>query len=366
MHTLLVIGGYGFFGARICRVLAGNPAIRLLISGRSHEASLRMTRELGLTDDQALRVDTADPRLSALFKDRGVETVLHTAGPFQGQDYSVARAAIEAGCHYIDLADGRQFVNGIGILDAAARERGLTVTSGASTVPALSCAVIDRYSGEFARLESVRMGLSSAAKVPGPATVRGVFAYAGKPVRVLNNGAWTTAHGWGEIERHEFPAPVGRRWVGTCDVPDLDLLPRRYPGIRTATFKAGFASDAAHLCVWLLAGLVRTGVARSLAPLAGSLSRMSTWLKPFISDKGGMFVILEGSGRDGQTRRITWSLIAEHNEGPFIPCGASIVLANKLAAGVGLPRGAMPCAGLLNVDEYLEVLKGLAVREVIG
>jgi saccharopine dehydrogenase-like NADP-dependent oxidoreductase len=39
-----------------------------------------------------------------------VDSVIHTAGPFQGQDYAVARSAIAAGANYIDLADGRDLL----------------------------------------------------------------------------------------------------------------------------------------------------------------------------------------------------------------------------------------------------------------
>ena len=275
----------------------------------------------------------------------------------------MARAAIDTGCHYIDLADGRQFVVGIGALDAMARERGVVVVSGASSVPALSCAVVDRYLADFELLESVRIGISSGARAPGLATVRGVFSYAGKPIKT--RGSWTTAYGWRGLERHRFPAPLGERWLGNCEVPDLEVLPQRYPNVSTVSFKAGFASDAGHLLVWALGGLVKAGLIRSLVPLAGPLNHISHWIEPLVSDKGGMFVALEGIGRSGQAHRITWNLIAQHNHGPFIPCGASIVLANKLAAGAHLRIGAMPCIGLLTLVEYLDALKGLDIQEVV-
>ena len=35
--------------------------------------------------------------------------VIHTGGPFQGQDYRVPKTCIECGAHYIDLADDRRF-----------------------------------------------------------------------------------------------------------------------------------------------------------------------------------------------------------------------------------------------------------------
>jgi hypothetical protein len=365
VHTVLVIGGYGFFGARICRALAKNPAIHLLIGGRSRDSAQRLARELALRDDQAVGIDVRGVTLRQVLSERRVGTVVHTAGPFQGQDYAVAAAAIDAGCHYIDLADGRQFVAGIGTLDAIARAREVTVVSGASSVPALSCAVVDRYLHEFERLDCIRIGISSGARVPGLATVRGVFSYAGKPIRVLKDGAWITAYGWRGLERHQFPSPLGGRWLGTCEVPDLDILPQRYPTVRTVSFKAGFANDAGCLLIWAVAGLVKAGWVANMLPLASPLSRISRRIEPLISDQGGMFVTLEGVGRGAGMRRITWNLIAGHNHGPFVPCGAAIVLATKLAEAVQLPTGAMPCMGLLTVAEYLDSLKELDVQEFI-
>lgn len=365
MRTVLVLGGYGFFGQRITAALASSTSLRVLIAGRDLARASATARGVSLPVKHAVALDARAPSLAESLRRLQVDVLIHAAGPFQGQNYAVACAAIEAGCHYIDLADGRQFVTGIEALDAAARERGVTVTSGASSVPALSSAVVDRYLPQFERLEAIRIGISSGARAPGLATVRGVFSYAGKPIRILEDGSWVTAHGWRGLERHQFPSPLGRRWLGTCDVPDLDILPRRYPTAKTVTFQAGFASDLGHLLVWGCAGLVQAGLMKNMTPLASPLNRVSRWIEPLVSDKGGMFVSLEGIGREGQPHRITWNLIAQQNHGPFIPCGASIVLAGKLAEGTRLPIGAMPCMGLLTVNEYLDALKGLDVKEVV-
>jgi saccharopine dehydrogenase-like NADP-dependent oxidoreductase len=364
-QTVLVLGAYGFFGQRICAALARNQSLRVLIAGRDLSRGMTAARAMGLPPGQAVCLNAQDPNLAGTLRGLQVDVLIHAAGPFQGQDYTVARAAIDAGCHYIDLADGRQFVAGIAALDLAAKERGLTITSGASSVPALSSAVVDRYLPEFERLDSIRVGISSGARAPGLATVRGVFSYAGKPVSVLQDGSWATAFGWRGLERHQFPSPLGRRWLGTCEVPDLDVLPRRYPTVKTVTFQAGFASDGGHLVVWTLAGLVKAGLLANMMPFASPLNRLSRWIEPLVSDKGGMFVTLEGTGRNGQPRIITWNIISGHNHGPFIPCGASIVLATKIADGVKLPVGAMPCVGLLTVAEYIDALKGLDVKEVV-
>ena len=58
--------------------------------------------------------------------------------PYGRDPYRVARAAIAAGAHYIDLADDGAFVAGIGALDEEAKAAGVAVISGASSVPAIS------------------------------------------------------------------------------------------------------------------------------------------------------------------------------------------------------------------------------------
>ena len=367
-HTILVLGGYGFFGTRICQALAGNQDIHLLVAGRDAARARALAAQLGLPPLQALALDADAPDLARRLTELGVDTLIHTAGPFQGQDYRVARATIEAGANYIDLADGRDFVAGIASLDDLARQRGVFVTSGASSLPALSSAVVDRYLPRFRQLTSIRHGIASGARAPGIATMAGIFSYCGKPFQRLVAGSQQTTHGWLDLKRHRFAAPVGRRLLGSCDVPDLALFPQRYPGLDTVTFHAGFAGAPGHLFVWAAAQLVRLGLLRSLLPLVRPLHAISQWVEPLVSDKGAMFVTLQGTGLDGLPLTLTWQLLAAQNHGPHIPCGASIALANRLASassgGAQLPRGAMPCVGLLTVENYLAALQDHDVTEV--
>lgn len=365
VRTVLILGGYGFFGHRIATALASDTGIRLLIGGRNVARARSTAAALGLPASQGAAIDSQGRNFSRELAGLGVDLLIHTAGPFQGQDYRVARAAIEAGCHYIDLADGRQFVSGIEALDALARGRGVSVVSGASSVPALSSAVVDRYVSRFARLDSIEIGISSGARSPGLATVQGIFGYAGKPFKRWQDSHWATAYGWLALARYRFPAPLGQRFLGSCDIPDLELFPKRYPLVRTVSFQAGFASGVGHLVVWALACGVRAGVLSSLAHFARPLHRISVWIEPLVSDQGGMFVRLRGLGIDHQQLGVSWHLLARRNHGPHIPCGAAIALSRKLMRGDKLPTGAMPCMGLLSVEEYLEPLRDLDVRECV-
>jgi len=364
MQKILVLGAYGFFGNRICAALVRNRRIHLMLAGRDLLKATATAYQLGLTGDHACEVDATNPQLALLLRKLGITTLIHTAGPFQEQGYEVARAAIKAGCNYIDLADGRAFVAGITKLDAEARAAGVSVISGASTVPALTSAVVDKYREQFSRLDSIRIGLTSGGAIPGVATLRAVFGYCGKKFRALEDGAWIDVYGWLDTQEHVFPKPIGARFISRCDVPDLDLLAQRYAGVKTVRFHAGFASDTAHKVIEQLAKLVKERRVKSALSFARPLYTLGRWLQPLFSDRGGMFVTLEGLHDNGAPHSITWNIVARENHGPNIPCAASIALANKIAADEKLPAGAMPCMGLLTVEELMTPLKGLSIREL--
>jgi saccharopine dehydrogenase-like NADP-dependent oxidoreductase len=363
-HRVLILGAYGFFGQRIAAGLARHPGIELLLAGRDASKATALAYQLGLHANRARAIDATDPRLGALLKKLGVNTVIHTAGPFQGQQYHVARAAIEAGSHYLDLADGRAFVTGVKVLDAAARAAGVCVFSGVSSLPALSAAVVDLYIGHFKSLESIAIGISSGAKIPGIATMRAVLGYCGKPFPVWEKGAWVETHGWLDRRTFGFPKPIGARLFGRCDVPDLTLLPLRYPSVKTVSFHAGFASDTCQKAMEWLAAQVQRRRIKSALPWAQALYRVAGWLEPFLPDRGAMFIRMHGPDDDGRPRTLTWQLLAYDNHGPNIPCGPAIALARKIARGEVPEPGARACLGVLTVKEILEAQPGLSLREL--
>jgi len=79
-----------------------------------------------------------------------------------------------------------------------------------------------------------------------------------------------------------------------------------------------------------------------------------------------MHVELSGLDHDGKPLTRTWHIIARQHHGPYIPCGAAIALLRKLANGSLTERGAMPCVGLLTLDEYMNALAGLDIRQIHG
>jgi hypothetical protein len=79
-----------------------------------------------------------------------------------------------------------------------------------------------------------------------------------------------------------------------------------------------------------------------------------------------MHVTLQGLDAKSQPISRTWYLVAGNNHGPQVPCFPAIALARKLLHGEVRARGAMPCVGLLSVDEILAVGRDLDLRTEIA
>ena len=347
MMRTVVIGGFGNFGSRICRTLAADPGIHVVATGRNPDT--------GRSDPkvQGARLDLQSPDFTTDLKKLSPELVIHCAGPFQAQDYRVPQAAISAGAHYIDLADGREFVARFAEqFDVKAREAGLFMTSGASTVPALSSAVIDDLRGRFRQIEEIQIAIAPGQRAPrGTATIAGVFSYAGKSFRWMRDGAWRDVWGWQKLIQIRF-AGLGVRWAAACDIPDLELFPSRYPGVKTVEFHAALELGIQHAALWIVAALRRAGLPLPIERAAPLMNRATSLLDLFGSDKGGMLVSLTGTRVDGTRGRVEWHLTAVENHGPEIPCMSAILLARKLAGGEITARGAYPCMGFLNLQEF--------------
>lgn len=361
MKRILIIGGYGNFGSFITRRLAQEKNIQVIIAGRS----LKKAQELAEMLDAAHRPEAAaldiQSGIGEALKRINPDIVIHTSGPFQAQGYEVAEACIAQGCHYIDLADGRAFVEGITSLDAKAKEKRVLVISGASSVPCLTSALVDHYRKEFQTLESLDYGITTAQKTNrGVATTAAILSYTGKPFLTLIDGRMKTIYGWQGLRTRKYPT-LGWRLLGDCEVPDLGLFPKRYPELKTVRFYAGLEIAFIHIMLWMISWLVRIGLIKHLekaAPLLLKISYLFDWLG---TANSSFHMELTGMGHHGQPKTITFELTARSGDGPYIPCMPAILMAKKLAAGKAEETGAFPCTGFITKDEYLGALEGLDI-----
>ena len=86
-------------------------------------------------------------------------------------------------------------------------------------------------------------GISPGQKTPrGLATVKAVLSYIGKPIKYLHENK--IRYGWQNIYMQKYPI-LGNRWMGNCDIPDLDLFPKKFD-IKSIKFSAGMENIILH------------------------------------------------------------------------------------------------------------------------
>src|SRR3546814_15039004 len=131
--------------------------MRVLVGGRSAAKAKAFAASLDASIAAEGNAIDIDGNLAEALARIAPDIVIHTTGPFQAQGHRVAKACVAQGSHYLDLADARTIVTTIDQLDADAKAKDGLVVSGASSVPCLTAAVIDRKGVVRGKMGAVRV-----------------------------------------------------------------------------------------------------------------------------------------------------------------------------------------------------------------
>ncbi|MCI0376274.1 MAG: saccharopine dehydrogenase NADP-binding domain-containing protein [Gemmataceae bacterium] len=353
---IVILGGYGTFGSLIADQLAPSGA-QLYIAGRD------ASKGNVFADSIHAQFIHCDARNTDALRDTisGKYLLINAAGPFQAKDYSIPRACIEHGCHYIDLGDGREYVAGIRQLDDSARAKGAFVCVGASTTPAVTSAAAAELCRHFRRIGSIKVALSAGNRnQAGVSTIASILAYVGLPVRIWQGGRWRQKTGWEMGEFFDFPKPVGRRRVQLCDVPDLALFPSMFQA-ENVVFKAGVELTLFNYAIGVLGLLRKLRPASNMSALAQLLVWFSRLFKSLGTTHGSFAVSVTGDS--GAEKSLAF--VAPQN-GPRVPSAPALLLARNVLAH-GIPAaGAFPCVGFISLAQFAEYLAPFGIFVVRG
>jgi hypothetical protein len=343
---VLLLGGYGVFGSRLAQLLCRDGHC-VTIAGRNLARAQVLARELGCA---ALHLD----RQGTLCELNGHEVIIDAAGPFHayGADpYRLPRAALAAGLHYLDLSDDAAFCEGISILDETARQAGLCVVSGLSTVPALSSAAVRSLAGADTPL-AINCAILPGNRSPrGVSVMASILSQAGQPNRLWRGGSWDQVSGWSDPADYVLPGGTVREgWM--IEVPDLLLFPAHFKA-DTVIFRAGLELWVMRRALAAFAGL-RQRYPFAVRPWLVRLFKLAAdILAPFGSGRGGMSVSVIANGE-----RRYWRLLAEEGDGPFIPG----IAARALLRRTNFPVGARPALEIVTLDEAEAAMSDLRVQ----
>ncbi len=365
--TVLILGGYGTFGKRIALALC-QKGYHVVINGRNHEKAKSLLNDI-INKQHDAKISTACfdvyTELTEQLTLVSPDLVIHTCGPFQGQDTQIAQIIIRSGCHYIDLSDGREYVGHMMELNELAQQHGVIAITAASTVPTLSSAALTYLQNKYQIVEfdQVKMGISPGQKTErGLATTKAVLSYIGKQIPTWR-GNKSKAFGWQNIYLQKYPH-INNRLMGNCEAPDLDWL-QDYFAIKKLRFSAGMESKLLHMSIWLCSWLIRLKLPLKLPHHASFLLKASRWFDVLGSDEGGMHIDFTGTNKDHKHVHKTWYIEAKKNDGPQIPSIPAIVLTEKVL-NHQITAGVHPSIQLMTLEEYLAELADFSIQTSVS
>ena len=358
---IMILGGYGAFGGRLAELLADLESADIFICGRSLEKAQQACLALkGSASYYPVQIDRIN--INSALSSHRPDVLVDASGPFQayGADpYFAAKACIDAGVHYLDLADDAAFVIGISQLNSTAIKNGVTILSGVSTCPVLSSAALREIShGIEVRKVTGGIAPSPHAKL-GKSVVGAVMAYAGGNIELTRNGQTFTAKGLTEsldyVVSPPGHKPLKSRRFSLVDIPDLQILPLNTPNLTDIWFGAG---TVPVILLKILNGFAKIRARLRLPALTGLTSLAHKVMTAFAvgEHRGGMFIEIEGYNENHPIIR-SWHLIAEGDHGPYIPAVAAAIILRKWNDGQTPDIGARAANQELELADFTPLFK---------
>ncbi len=168
------------------------------------------------------------------------DVVLNTVGPFFKFGPPILKAAIECGCHYLDICDDWEPTLEMLAMDAAAREAGLTAVVGMGASPGISNVLAFAAMSELDTVNTVYTGWNMNAVVPEEETSQeGVSAAMLHAIQQLTGTVRVQRNGTSAMVRPldklsvDYPG-VGHQSVFVFGHPEAVTVPHHYPDVQTS------------------------------------------------------------------------------------------------------------------------------------
>lgn len=212
MNDKILLYGAGGFSGRLVVDLAHrrwgrHGPLELLLGGRRAATLAPLAARYGM-HTRVFALDD-ERRLDRMLGEPGLLAVVNAAGPFSTTAWPLARAAVRAGIHYVDLNGEADVYRRLDDLGYVAEQAGVTLVSGAGHCAAtsdvmLECALKHLSSGNWRDIGNVRIAYSHVKY-----TSRGSA-----------HTAWRSVREQVTVMRERTHPPARRQKVG---IPELEI-----------------------------------------------------------------------------------------------------------------------------------------------
>ncbi len=235
----IVLGGAGDMGNEAVRILAKYPGTEeVMIADSNLKTATALAQELG-GPAKARRLDVLD-RPALVDAIRGHDAALGFVGPFVHFERLLAEAAIEAGVHYVSIADDFEAARDALTLDGAAKQTGVTIITGLGNCPGLTNLLAKKGVRSLGQARRVNISwFGGADDAGGYANYRhAVHIFCGK-VPSFQDGREIMVKAGSGKQVVEFPAPCGPLPVYHTGHAEPITIPGNMPELREVTLKGG-------------------------------------------------------------------------------------------------------------------------------
>jgi saccharopine dehydrogenase-like NADP-dependent oxidoreductase len=238
--TVIVVGGAGGMGRYSVRNIAKLENIgRLMIADRNVEYAQRLADEVG-PPCEVLELDATDEAaLRAAFAD--CDAVCNTMGPFSLFARPIQTAALESGCHYLDIDDDWQSTVEAFELDDLAKDNGVAAIIGIGGSPGFTNLMALLAIEDLDQADAIYTGWSLTGAVteeepdypataPASAAVEHWLLQCSGTIRIWDGGEHVDAV---PVEPLVLDIPgFGEQTVYSMGHPEPITLPQSVPGLR--------------------------------------------------------------------------------------------------------------------------------------
>lgn len=361
---ILALGGAGQEGSRTIKDLVASEQVGSVVIGDLNlDAANRLKQEIGSAKVSTRQVDATNQAdlAEAL---RNIDVVVTFVGPYYRFGLPILKAAIEAGCNYVDICDDAEPTADMLELHGQARKAGLVAIIGCGVSPGTLNVLARDAANRLDQVEDLHFRWNvPVSDVEGDisksaAVQHGIHIVDGDVIQYLN-GDWTKVPAMSGSEQVHFPI------LGECEVyylghPEPVTIPRYIKGLRNVTQKGGVLGLDEALRAFRELGLtsdeplqLKAGAVRPSEVAVALLGRMPdpdpAELPPAVSE----FMLIATGTRDGKPVKLTYTVSGRM--GPLTGVPASIA-AQMIGAGEVSKKGVFAPEGCLDADVFLAEL----------
>jgi hypothetical protein len=336
---VVVLGGLGLFGRTAAEQLRRLGIISLTASRRP---------------GGDLQIDANDPVSIGGALQRG-DLVLDAAGPFRERSTALVEAAIEVGFDVIDINDDLAYAEKVLALEPQIAHAGIRVLSSASSVSAVSAAVV-RYCGVKAPARATAFLAPATRHTANAGAALSLLRSVGRPIRIFRDGRLQHVRGWSESRCFPMPPPIGQIRGRLFESADSLYLPQIWSTLRDVTMYVHTNLPGGNQ---MLRFAANRPAFRSA--LEGQI-RFGTWLaRKFGARAGGIGYEIEGT--DGRIVRLA---IVSREHSYLIAVAPAVLAVRAMIADRFVHRGLVLPDRHTEPETLFEYLdaNGIAITEL--